>query len=694
MKVLDTLYSWALDQSEYILPKELFLNALFFNTACAMGLKNIRIVRTTNSGSKSIIPTYYAISFVGSGGGKNHSRDLSRILFEEPFNKFVDDCSAFNEAAKAHTEDGKFDKKYIKLTDYYIPISSSIEGIQKAAQTVNDMCKGSINVTTDELGDVIMKMEPIFTKLKTAWDSGVSEGQVNVSDGNDNYFTVTDVCFNALLFGSPAPFELDPKKKDKLLEAYVSGMARRSFIYHNAHYKKSENRNVDFECAEPQLYHMIQEYRQELRSFINHTSEIVLPSAVRKRLIEWDIQKESLRESSNSLIAEDLGNPKKIEKLLGILATLDLSAEVTDEHLDFAIQFTELMDRTAEDTVRIQPIYMQIYHELEKRSFTARTDIIKAVKDVKSTKHLDDEMILVEEHANMVGNSIVRKENSGIITYKLEKLSATSLEGILISSNDNLRQDVPAGFKKNEGKFENLHILTNGPYRYSAGTFLNGYITDENYLREQNLFIIDVDDGLSIEDAKGLFADYTYLIATTKSHQIAKNGITCDRFRLILPTISKFHLEPKVYSEMYMNVLHAIGVSEADSKCRNSSRWYYGNPDGEYWYNQGNMLLDIRPYIPNSSENLKTAISMQKYEDTINDDNIDLRIAGALKWLVSNTTSGNRNDNMFRFAVMLKDPTRINSSDWESWTRRANNLLSEPLPERELNTIIRSTYGR
>lgn len=694
MKVLDTLYAWALDQSEYILPKELFLNALFFNTACAMGLKNIRIVRTTNSGSKSIIPTYYAISFVGSGGGKNHSRDLSRILFEEPFNKFVDDCSAFNEAAKAHTEDGKFDKKYIKLTDYYIPISSSIEGIQKAAQTVNDMCKGSINVTTDELGDVIMKMEPIFTKLKTAWDSGVSEGQVNVSDGNDNYFTVTDVCFNALLFGSPAPFELDPKKKDKLLEAYVSGMARRSFIYHNAHYKKSENRNVNFESAEPQLYHTVQEYRQELRSFINHTSEIVLPSAVRKRLIEWDIQKESLRESSNSLIAEDLGNPKKIEKLLGILATLDLSTEVTDEHLDFAIQFTELMDRTAEDTVRIQPIYMQIYHELEKRSFTARTDIIKAVKDVKSTKHLDDEMILVEEHANMVGNSIVRKENSGIITYKLEKLSATSLEGILISSNDNLRQDVPAGFKKNEGKFENLHILTNGPYRYSAGTFLNGYITDENYLREQNLFIIDVDDGLSIEDAKGLFSDYTYLIATTKSHQIAKNGITCDRFRLILPTISKFHLEPKVYSEMYMNVLHAIGVSEADSKCRNSSRWYYGNPDGEYWYNQGSMLLDIRPYIPNSSENLKTAISMQKYEDTINDDNIDLRIAGALKWLVSNTTSGNRNDNMFRFAVMLKDPSRINSSDWESWTRRANNLLSEPLPERELNTIIRSAYGR
>jgi hypothetical protein len=692
MKILDTLYAWAQDQSEYILPKELFFNALFFNTAAAMGLKNIRISRTTNSGTKLIIPNYYAISFVPSGAGKNHSRDLSRMLFEDPFARWVEKCSDFNESNK--DQDGKFDKKYIKLTDYYVPISSSIEGIQKAAQTLNDMCSGSINATTDELGDVMMKMEPIFTKLKTAWDSGISEGQVNVSDGNDNYFTVTDVCFNALLFGSPAPFELDPKKKDKLLEAYVSGMARRSFIYHNGNYKKSENRNTEFETADMELYKTVQDYRMELRSFINHNNTIHLPHEIRKKLIEWDIQKESLRETSNSLIAEDLGNPKKIEKLLGILATLDLSAEITEEHLTFAINFTELMDKTAEETVMIQPIYMQIYHELEKRSFTARTDIIKAVKDVKTATQLDQEMILVEEHANMVGNSIVKKENSGIITYKLEKLSATSLDGIIISTNDDMNQANPKGFVKNEGKFENIYKLTNGKYRYSAGTFLNGYITDENYLREQNLFIIDIDEGLTIDDAKGLFKDYTYLISTTKSHQKDKHGVVCDRFRLILPTISKFHLEPKIYSDTYMNVLNAVGIYEADSKCRNSSRWYYGNPDGEYWYNQGSILLDIRPYIPHSSENIKTEKSLHNLEREISDDNIDLRIAGALKWFASNTTSGNRNDNVYRFAKMLKDPSHIDCAEWEQWTRRANSILSEPLNERELNTIVRSVQSK
>jgi len=67
MQVLDILYDWAQDQSEYILPRELFYNALFFNVASAMGLKNIRIARTTNSGKKLIIPNYYGVSFVPSG---------------------------------------------------------------------------------------------------------------------------------------------------------------------------------------------------------------------------------------------------------------------------------------------------------------------------------------------------------------------------------------------------------------------------------------------------------------------------------------------------------------------------------------------------------------------------------------------------------------------------------------------------
>ena len=407
MKTIDILFEYFQDQAEYIFPREVLENALFFTTASAMALKNIRIERnrTNIDGTrKIIIPNYFGITLGSSGIGKNFSRNLSRSIYDAMFNKFVSRVDEFIESRR--DGENKLDKRYIRITDYYLPITSSPEGIQKAAQTVGDYNCGSINLVSDELAEFISRSDLLFAKLKTAWDDGISEGQVNVSDGNENYFTVTNICYNALLFGSPAPFELDPKKKDKLLESYVSGMARRSFIYHNNSYRKSEHRNMTFESMDESKLQTVRDYIKELRSFINNCKVIKLDDSVRKKLIDYDIQKEVLRENSSSLIAEDLGSIKKIEKLLGIIACLDLSSEINEKHLAYAIDFTERMDKTAEQTVEIKPIYIRIYNELEKRAFTARTDIIKAIKDV-TLKSLEDEMILVEEHANKLGNSLV-----------------------------------------------------------------------------------------------------------------------------------------------------------------------------------------------------------------------------------------------------------------------------------------------
>lgn len=688
METIEKLYQYALDQSEYILPREIFLNALFFNAASAMAMKKMRIVRTTNKGDKVIIPNYYGITFGNSGIGKDHSNNLARALFEVVFGVFESRAAAFYDARKDN--EGKPDRRYLNLSSYFVPVSSSIEGIQKAAQTIADMDCGSVNIVSDELGDTIGKMEPIFSKLKTAWDTGISEGQVNVSDGGENYFTVKDMCVNALLFGAPAPFELDQKKKDKLLEAYVSGMARRSFIYHNDNYKKSENRNPDFEQLGSEFYEEIDDYLKELRSFIKNVKVINYPPEIRKKLVEYDIEKEVERETSHSLIAEDLGAPKKIEKLLGIIATLDLEETITEEHLEFAIQFTQMMDKTAEETVEIKPIYQRIYTELEKRSFTARTDIVKAVKDV-TLKSLADEMILVKEHASMLGNSVIEKEHSGIVKYKLEKLSNSSIEKVIVSVNDDPNKFNPDGFMKKQGNFMNLHKIVNSEKRYSAGSFKDNYIKDSNYLKEQNMFIIDVDEDMTLEEAKGLFSGMTYLISTTKSHQVKKNDVICDRFRIILPTLSKFHLEPKVYSQLYMNVLAALGIPEADEKCRNASRWYYGNPEGEYWYNEGE-LLDIRPFIPDSAEKQDADTAVKNYEKE--DAPEDIRIDGALRWFLANTSKGNRNDNLFLLCMLLRDPNRIGTDEWEKWAIHANSCLAQPMSDRDMVTIITSAGRR
>ena len=625
--------------------------------------------------------------------GKNHSDNIAKSLFKDMHERFDALASEFYEKRK--DSDGKPDPKYLNLSSYFIPVTSTWQALQKAAQTVTDMGAGSVNVVSDELGDSIMSMTEIFTKLKSTWDTGISEGQVNVSNGGEAYFLVQDLCVNALLFGAPAPFELVPAKKDKLLEAYVSGMARRSFIYHNDKYKKSENRNYEFEKKDSKFYEELDKYIKELRFFISNTKYINYPQNIREKLLEYDAQKELERERSSSPIAEDLGSPKKIEKLLGIIATLDLEDTINEEHLKFAIEFTEALDRTAEDTVEIKPAYMRIYNEIEKRAYAARTDIVKAVKDV-TVKDLDSQMVLVQEHANILGNSLIKKDYDGIVKYKIEKLSSTNIDKIIISINTNPSNTQPKGFVRHTGTFKGLYKIVNSEYRYSAGTFKDEYINDDNYMQEQNLFIIDIDNYLTIEDARKLFSQMTYLIATTRSHQKPKKQgdetITCDRFRIILPTLSTFHLDHKRYSDMYMNVLNSLGIDEADKKCRNASRWYYGNPDGEYWYNEG-QLLDIRPFIPDSAEHKEATLSMNKYESSSKSSApTSIRVDAAIRWFLSNTSAGNRNDNLFLLSILLKK--EIQEEDWEGWTRRANACLASPLSESDMNTIIRSVSKR
>ena len=696
---INILYEYALDNSEYIMIRELFFSALFFNTAAAMSLKKIRIIRKTNNNDKVIIPNYFGISFGGSGVGKNHSDNLARAIFKESFDNFQRHAESFYDSRK-DPADKKPDPRYVNLSSYFIPVTSTWQALQKAAQTVKDMDVGSVNVVSDELADNIMSMSEIFTKLKSTWDTGTSEGPVNVTNGGESYFCVHDVCFNALLFGAPGPFELDPKKKDRLLETYVSGMARRSFIYHNNTYKKSENRNPNFEKLEREFYDKLESYIKELRYFLNNTKEIRYPAKIREKLLEYDQIKELERERSISLIAEDLGSTKKIEKLLGIIATLDLQDEINEEHLKFAIEFTEALDSTAEETVEIKPAYKRIYDEIEKRSFAARTDIVKAVKDI-TIKDLDVQLILVQEHANLIGNSLIKKEYNGIIKYKIEKLSNTNLDNIILSINGNMDRTEPEGFVRKIGSFDKLINAVNAEFRYSAGTFRNEYISDENYLQEQNLFIIDIDNDLNLEDAKALFSSMTYLITTTKSHQKPKmtkvNGETidlvCDRFRIILPTLSTFHLTAKVYSEMYMNVINSLGIAEADSKCRNASRWYYGNPEGEHWYNKGD-LLDIRTYIPDSSEHQDASTSLNNYDNQRDKSNApaSIRVDAAIRWFLSNTATGNRNDNLFKLGMLLKE--KIEEPDWAMWLLNANTCLSHPLPDSDMKSIINSVGRR
>lgn len=140
-------------------------------------------------------------------------------------------------------------------------------------------------------------------------------------------------------------------------------------------------------------------------------------------------------------------------------------------------------------------------------------------------------------------------------------------------------------YKKESIEFSKLFRMFQSDYRQiSPFDFMNNTKLGENWDNSrQNIVIFDIDDGLSIEDAKKRFERYSYFIYTTKSHQKDKKGLTCDRYRIVIP--AKNIPVGDDYFE-YMRTIEVI-YPFIDKQVNTKTGAFLGNADCEYWYNEG-----------------------------------------------------------------------------------------------------------
>lgn len=133
--------------------------------------------------------------------------------------------------------------------------------------------------------------------------------------------------------------------------------------------------------------------------------------------------------------------------------------------------------------------------------------------------------------------------------------------------------------------FNKLHKIVSSDYRqYSPFIFNDGIKKSENWNNEkQEVLILDVDDGMSISEAKKLFQEYEYFICTTKSHQKDKKGKICDRFRVILKAINI--PSGDVYFD-YMRQLELL-FPFIDKQVNTKTGAFLGFANCKYWYNKG-----------------------------------------------------------------------------------------------------------
>jgi hypothetical protein len=107
-------------------------------------------------------------------------------------------------------------------------------------------------------------------------------------------------------------------------------------------------------------------------------------------------------------------------------------------------------------------------------------------------------------------------------------------------------------------------------YPYSLSTFKDNVRNKENFIQCE-MIGLDFDSGLTLEQAKELFGKYKHIIAPTKSHQKEKNGIVCDRFRVIL-----FLSEPITDNETFESTWYWVAdvCPSADRACKDASRYF------------------------------------------------------------------------------------------------------------------------
>lgn len=128
-------------------------------------------------------------------------------------------------------------------------------------------------------------------------------------------------------------------------------------------------------------------------------------------------------------------------------------------------------------------------------------------------------------------------------------------------------------FKPANGEFKNLFNII-GKYPWSPIVFRDNYRRSANFMFSE-LIGLDYDDGrFSLDDAKEwvLENDFEALVGTTKSHLKKKqNGMTCDRFRIILRASSACR---DVESYEY-TLKKIIKETRGDISCKDAGRFFY-----------------------------------------------------------------------------------------------------------------------
>lgn len=193
------------------------------------------------------------------------------------------------------------------------------------------------------------------------------------------------------------------------------------------------------------------------------------------------------------------------------------------------------------------------------------------------------------------------------LDYQMNKWDESKLKDNMFLTAEPLYKNINIEFSKL------IDIIKSDYRQYSPFTFKDGIKKSDNWSNEnQDLLILDIDDGLTIDEAKEQFKYYEYLLATTKSHQIDKKGLKCDRYRVIIPAKNI----PR--GDKYFEIMRVLEdrFTFIDKQVNTKTGAFLGNFNCEHFYNKGVIfdcspllkMIKVKKEIPQQQTNLKAPI--------------------------------------------------------------------------------------
>ena len=551
-RILSEVLTKATDAPEMIL-----LNALHYKMSIFLnGLNNRLVIPDAKGGLMPM--NMYAISFADSGTSKDKSLNIinSYLLpfVEEQYNEIIKDNIstakiAVQEEIMTKEMSATETKQYLADNAPREPLlemrTATFEGFIANREAVSRIGVGGTSVLMSEFADMIeheKTFKELLTGLVEVYDMGNIGAKATASNSNSK--PTKDIPSNLLVFGSTTGLLDGGITERKLMTMLGRGLARRSFFalpdkQHRRGHKDKDDLMAYYQSikgeaeATKQASHML---ALELEHLLLKAGKHIVLSDEADFLYQMykvlcEKRAESIVNAHDGYRAEVANRHWKTLKISGIYSMLSGENIVSEANMRYAIYYAEYQGHSVYRLFNQPDIYERLFNAM--RDFEGemiRTDFEdypfwKQLNRQTKQEHLD----LLNSFAYGVDYLLKIRTVDAVDFFSVVRNDRTTDDKCIISTSAHITEN----FERNEVSFGDLYKALCSSFNYSAGTFKDGYRNRDNYEMEQNLIIIDVDDGMPMDVAKELFSDHKCLISTTKSHQKDKHGVVCDRYRVV-----------------------------------------------------------------------------------------------------------------------------------------------------------------